>query len=79
MNSALAPVIVSRYIDAPPQRIFDAFLIPENAGRGLFSTPAGKIFRAEIDPRVGGKFLFTDRRAAQDLAHSGEYLALVPG
>lgn len=79
MHGTTVPVSVSRFIDAPPQRIFDAFLIPENAARCLFATRAGKIVRAEIDARVGGKFLFTDRRDGEDVDHFGEYLALVPG
>lgn len=36
MNKTTVPVIVSRFIDAPPQRIYDAF--PRNASRWLSAT-----------------------------------------
>lgn len=32
--------------------------------------------RAEIDARVGGKFVFTDRRDGVDVEHTGEYLEI---
>jgi uncharacterized protein YndB with AHSA1/START domain len=79
MNKMTVPVLVSRFIDAPPQRIYDAWLIPQNASKWLFATPTGKIVRAEIDPRVGGKFVFTDRRDGEDVDHVGEFLELKPG
>lgn len=49
MNKTTVPVIVSRFIDAPPQRIYDAF--PRNASSWLSATPSGKKIGAEIDPR----------------------------
>jgi uncharacterized protein YndB with AHSA1/START domain len=79
MNKMTVPVLVSRFIDAPPQRIYDAWLIPQNASKWLFATPTGKMVRAEIDPRVGGKFILTDRRDGEDVDHVGEYLELKPG
>jgi uncharacterized protein YndB with AHSA1/START domain len=32
--------------------------------------------RAEVDARVGGRFVFTDRRDGEDVEHSGEYLEI---
>jgi uncharacterized protein YndB with AHSA1/START domain len=32
--------------------------------------------RAETDPRVGGRFTFTDRRDGVDVVHTGEYLEI---
>jgi uncharacterized protein YndB with AHSA1/START domain len=32
--------------------------------------------RIEIDARVGGAFNFTDRRAGEDIEHTGEYLEI---
>lgn len=78
MNKMTAPVVVSRFIDAPPQRVYDAWIIPQNASKWLFATPTGRMLRAEIDPKVGGKFRFTDRRDGQDVDHVGQYLELVP-
>lgn len=78
MEKTTAPVVVSRFIDAPPRRVYDAWLIPQNASKWLFATPTGRMVRAEVDPRVGGKFVFTDRRDGEDVEHTGEFLELVP-
>jgi uncharacterized protein YndB with AHSA1/START domain len=58
------------------QRVFDAWLDPEKAGKFLFSTPAGRMVRVEIDPRVGGSFLFVDRRDDADIEHKGHYVEI---
>src|SRR6476661_6902429 len=61
--TAPAVVTASREIAAPPGRVFDAWLDPKEAAQFLFATPGGKIVRCDIDARVGGRFLFTVRRA----------------
>jgi uncharacterized protein YndB with AHSA1/START domain len=72
-------VTVSTVIEAPPRRIYDAWLIPQNASKWLFATPTGEMVRADIEPRVGGTFTLTDRRDGEDIVHTGRYLELVPG
>jgi uncharacterized protein YndB with AHSA1/START domain len=67
---------VSRRYDAPPERVFDAWLDAEQARHWLFATPEGEMMRAETDPRVGGTFTFTDRRDGEDWEHVGEYLEI---
>jgi uncharacterized protein YndB with AHSA1/START domain len=64
--------VTHRYAQSA-ERVFDAWLDPAIARRFLFATPTGEMVRAETDPRVGGKFVFTDRRDGQEVEHVGEY------
>ncbi len=66
-------VRVSRRFEASADRVFDSWLNPESAKQWLFATPTGQITRCEIDARVGGKFVITDRRDGEDVEHVGEY------
>jgi len=69
-------VTVTRHFDFPAGRIFDAWLDPASVGKWLFATETGKVVRAQIDPRIGGKFTIVDRRNGEDVEHCGEYLEL---
>jgi uncharacterized protein YndB with AHSA1/START domain len=71
-------VQVTRKYAHPPERVYAAWLDPASARQWLFATPAGAMVRAEIDPRVGGSFTFTDRRDGEDIDHVGEFVALEP-
>lgn len=67
---------VSHTYSASAERVFDAWLDPDKAGRFLFATPDGEMIKVEIDPVVGGGFNFTERRGDDDVAHIGEYLEI---
>ena len=71
-----ATVTVSRDIDTSAERLFDAWLDPRQASRFLFATSDGEIIRCDIDARVGGRFLITDRRADGDADHHGKFLEI---
>jgi uncharacterized protein YndB with AHSA1/START domain len=76
MSDTVTLTVTHRYA-ASPERLFDAWLDPALARRFAFATPDGEMITAEIDPRVGGKFNFTDRRPDMgDVAHVGEYLEI---
>lgn len=69
-------VTVTRRFDAPPEKLFDAWLDPDSVGRWLFATPEGTMERVELDPRVGGRFLIAERRGDALAEHFGEYLEI---
>src|SRR5436305_1640119 len=71
-----ATVRVIRRFNASPERIFDAWLDPVQAGKWLFATPSGKMVRVEIDARIGGLFTIVERRDGEDVKHTGEYIEM---
>ncbi len=69
-------VRVTHRFGASAERVYDAFLDPARASQFMFATPTGQIVRCEIDARVGGRFTIVDRRAGEDVVHTGEFVAL---
>lgn len=72
------PIIIQvvRRFTQPAERVFDAWLDVSMAAQFMFSTETGTMVKCEIDPRVGGGFVMTDRRPDGDVEHTGEYLVI---
>ena len=76
-SQALTTLVVTQHYSAPPERVFDAFLDVSLARRFLFATAGGEMIQADLDPRVGGRFEFVDRRPDMgDVRHVGEFLEI---
>lgn len=76
-------VVVTHRYAVPAERVYDAWITPNQAGRFLFATRTGNILHCEIDPRVGGGFIVTDRRpnpdgdeSFMDTEHRGVYIEM---
>jgi uncharacterized protein YndB with AHSA1/START domain len=74
--NGIATVTVERRLGAAPERVFDAWVEPEQAGRWLFRTPGGTLERCEIDARAGGGFTIVERRGGDPAEHFGEFVEL---
>lgn len=64
---------VTRHIRAAPERVFDAWIDPASIAQ-WFGPGLGDMVRIDVDPRAGGKFVFTQRRGDEDVEHTGEFL-----
>ena len=76
MTGKPVTVTVARRFDAPPERLFDAWLDPEGIGGWLFATPGGTMEKVEVDARVGGRFAVAERRGRERAEHFGQYVEL---
>jgi uncharacterized protein YndB with AHSA1/START domain len=67
---------ITRRFDAPPERVFDAWVNPEMARKWLFKSKEVDAFerRVEIDARLGGSYFITNRHEGTELEAIGEYL-----
>lgn len=76
-ETTIQSVVVTHRYAASPERAFDAFLDVGVARRFMFATATGEMITAEIDPRVGGRYVFVERRPDMgDVRHVGEYLEI---
>jgi uncharacterized protein YndB with AHSA1/START domain len=69
---------VTRRFSARPDRVFNAWLDSEVAGRWLFATASRPMAHVEIDARVGDSFCFMDRRDGDIVEYTGEYIEIAP-
>ena len=75
-DGATINLSVSRRYEVAAERVFDAWLDAQSAGRWLFATPTGQMVHVEIDGRAGGNYLIVDRRDGEDVEHFGQYLEI---
>jgi len=76
-EAAPSSVVVTHRYAASPERVFDAFLDVGVARHFLFATATGEMITAEIDPRIGGRYAFVERRPEMgEVRHVGEYLEI---
>jgi len=71
-------VRITRRFNAPPERVFDAWLDPEMIGRWMFgpSVRDEEIVLIAVDGGVGGSFSFIVRRQGEEIDHVGQYLQI---
>ena len=71
-------VRVTRYFEASPERVFDAWLVPRTLGQWMFGPRVREenVVRLDVDPRVGGSFSLKVERKGELIDHVGEYLRI---
>lgn len=71
-------VTIKREFNNSAEQVFDAWLQPDLVrqwlGRSLTSMGlTGEMRRVEIEPRIGGKYIFSDMRDTGEAIHWGTY------
>ncbi|GAS88606.1 SRPBCC family protein [Mycolicibacterium brisbanense] len=73
----LVQAIAAHQFSAPAERVFDAWLNPADVrawlSQPIDDNPGFDVRRVETDPRVGGRFTFSDQREQQEAVHWGYY------
>ena len=69
-----AAIRVDARYDAPPERVFDAWLEVGTAAKWLFATATRPSAHVAIDARVTGAFRFVEAREHGGLEHCGQYV-----
>lgn len=67
----------SRRFDVSADRVYAAWLDPAKI-RDWFGPGLGPMVRIDVEPRVGGRFSWVQRRGDKDVEHLGEFLELDP-
>lgn len=75
-SSTASDVQISRGLSTSRERVFDAWLHPDQARRFLFRSTDSTAVEARIDARIGGAFQITVRRGQDSLNHIGIYHAM---
>ncbi len=70
-------LVVRRFIPAPRERVFAAWLDPESLAQWM--RPGGATdATVEVDPKVGGRFRIVMIEGPKRYEHNGEYLVIKP-
>ncbi|MET0808330.1 MAG: SRPBCC domain-containing protein [Pseudoxanthomonas sp.] len=77
-NENTFQVTATRFLNATPERVFDAWLVPRTLGMWMFGPRVREenVVRLDVDPRVGGQFSLKVERNGQLVDHVGEYLEM---
>ena len=65
---------VSRWFDASPERVFDAWVTHDLVGKWMFADE--EVVGIDLDARVGEMFSFRVRRQGEVIEHVGRYLEI---
>ncbi|MGH8061176.1 MAG: SRPBCC family protein [Pseudoxanthomonas sp.] len=81
MTPTTAPLVevrVTRYFEASPESVFDAWLVPRTLGQWMFGPRVRdeNVVRLDVDPRVGGSFSLKVERNGELVDHVGQYLEI---
>lgn len=78
MDSSARPIVIriTRRYHASAEQVFDAWVDLEKARRWFLRTPQGELVRAEMDARVGGRWIMVEQRGEVEAYHGGEYLEI---
>jgi len=76
--AAYLEVHANHRFDAPPERVYDAWLLPREMQRWMFGAHVQnvKVLHLDVDAQVGGRFSLKVRRSGQLIEHTGHYLEL---
>ncbi len=69
-------VNVSKIINAPIEKVFNAWLNPETLSQFMLPIPSMPNPKTEIDPQVGGKFTIYMQVGEDEIPHTGTYLEI---
>ncbi|MCB1385100.1 MAG: SRPBCC domain-containing protein [Nitratireductor sp.] len=69
---------VSRRINAPAEKVFNAWLDPKMLARFMLPGETMSVPKAETDPRVGGRFDIIMATPDREIPHGGIYKAIDP-
>ena len=80
-ENEIAEARVEHRFETSAERVFDTWLDPALVRRWMSASLrsfglSGDVRRVEIDPRVGGRFTFSDMREEGEAVHRGTYLEI---